>query len=249
MLVEGRHIPACNSNNITSQTSLSVVSWSFSPALYSNNTCRRTFACHLILQEHLTLMAANSAISEEDLVCPQCSEIYCFPVLLKCGHNICRVCLHKFWEWKGCRECPVCGCVSVPGRPPINLALKIAADEHQLQRTSRSEDVCLLHNEKLKIFCNNDEEPICVVCQVSKQHKVHECCPVQEAATQKRVTIIISTISLLSLICQRNIVHNNNTEMWLCLWNDFNSQVVLGWNFNLVGVPAEETQNTEKYKE
>uniref|UniRef100_A0A3P8TZG1 RING-type domain-containing protein n=1 Tax=Amphiprion percula TaxID=161767 RepID=A0A3P8TZG1_AMPPE len=47
----------------------------------------------------------------QNLLCPQCSEIYCVPVLLKCGHNICRVCLHKFWEWKGCRECPVCACI------------------------------------------------------------------------------------------------------------------------------------------
>ncbi|XP_069018254.1 zinc-binding protein A33-like [Embiotoca jacksoni] len=133
-------------------------------------------------------MAAN--LSAEDLLCPQCSGIYCLPVLLKCGHNICRVCLHKFWEWKRCRECPVCGTVSVPGRPPINLALKIAAEEYQMQRsTSKNQEVCFLHNEKLKIFCNNDEEPICLVCHVSKQHKVHECCPVEEAAHQKKAEV------------------------------------------------------------
>ncbi|XP_028287551.1 zinc-binding protein A33-like [Parambassis ranga] len=155
-------------------------------------------------------MAANSTISEEDLVCPQCSEIYCFPVLLKCGHNICRVCLHKFWEWKGCRECPVCGSVSVPGRPPINLALKIAADEYQVQRTSRTQDVCLVHNEKLKIFCKNDEEPICVVCQISKQHKVHECCPVEEAATQKRTEIS----TMLESLQKKLRILKNTRDQW-----------------------------------
>lgn len=133
------------------------------------------------------LMAATSSPPEEDLLCPQCSGIYCLPVLLKCGHNICRVCLQKFWEWKGCRECPVCGTASVPGRPPINLALKIAADQYQAQRASGNREVCVLHNEKLKIFCQNDEEPICLVCQTSKRHKVHECCPVEEAAPQKKV--------------------------------------------------------------
>lgn len=132
-------------------------------------------------------MAAISSFSEGDLLCPQCTEVYCFPVLLQCGHNVCRVCLHKYWEWKGCRECPVCCAVSVLGRPPINLELKIAADKYQVQRTNRNTDVCFLHNEKLKIFCQNDEEPICLVCQTSKQHKVHECCPVQEAAQQKKV--------------------------------------------------------------
>lgn len=136
-----------------------------------------------------TTMEAASSLYEKDLHCPQCSGIYCLPVLLKCGHNICRVCLQKFWEWKGCRECPVCGTVCVPGRPPINLALKIAADNFQTQRTSGDQDLCSLHNEKLTIFCQNDEEPICLVCQTSKQHKVHECCPVEEAAQQKKVKI------------------------------------------------------------
>ncbi len=81
----------------------------------------------------------------------------------------------------------MCRIVAVPGRPPINLALKIAADEYQAQKTKRDQELCCLHNEKLKIFCQNDQEPICLVCQTSKQHKVHECCPVEEAAQQKKV--------------------------------------------------------------
>ncbi|KAI4824970.1 hypothetical protein KUCAC02_020676 [Chaenocephalus aceratus] len=130
-------------------------------------------------------MAALS-FSEGDLLCPQCSDIYYLPVLLNCGHNICRFCLKKFWEWKGCRECPVCQAVSVIGRPPINLELKIAADEYQVLKTRSTQGVCRVHNEKLNIFCHNDLEPICLVCQTSKQHNVHECSPVEEAATQKK---------------------------------------------------------------
>ncbi|XP_061532915.1 zinc-binding protein A33-like [Phycodurus eques] len=129
-------------------------------------------------------MATHSVISREDLICPQCTDIYCFPVLLQCGHNICKVCLQKFWEWKGCQECPVCRVVSIPKRPPINLVLKIAADHYHLEKMSA--DRCHLHEEKLSIFCQNDEKPICLVCQMSKQHKIHECCPLDEAAKQKK---------------------------------------------------------------
>ncbi|XP_061630547.1 zinc-binding protein A33-like [Phyllopteryx taeniolatus] len=129
-------------------------------------------------------MATHSVISREDLICPQCTDIYCFPVLLQCGHNICKVCLQKFWEWKGCQECPVCRVVSIPKRPPINLVLKIAADHYHLEKMSA--DRCQLHEEKLSIFCQNDEKPICLVCQMSKQHKIHECCPLDEAAKQKK---------------------------------------------------------------
>ncbi|XP_071353840.1 zinc-binding protein A33-like [Trachinotus anak] len=155
-------------------------------------------------------MAAASPFSEEDLLCPQCSEIYCVPVLLKCGHNICKVCLQKFWECKGCRECPVCRAVSVPGRPPINLALKIAADEYQVRRASGNQEICFLHNEKLKLFCQNDEQAICLVCHTSKQHKVHDCCPVEEAAQQKKAEIS----AMLEALRKKLRILNMTKEHW-----------------------------------
>ncbi|XP_051917857.1 zinc-binding protein A33-like [Hippocampus zosterae] len=132
-------------------------------------------------------MATHSVISREDLICPRCTDIYCFPVLLQCGHNVCKVCLQQFWEWKGCQECPVCQVVSVPKRPPINLALKIATDQYHMAQMSR--DRCRFHEEKLSVYCQNDEEPICLVCQMSKRHKIHECCPLDEAAKQTKKDI------------------------------------------------------------
>ncbi|XP_077372862.1 zinc-binding protein A33-like [Festucalex cinctus] len=132
-------------------------------------------------------MATHSVLSREDLICPQCTDIYCFPVLLQCGHNVCKVCLQQFWEWKGCRECPVCQVVSIPKRPPINLALKIAADKYHAEKMSPNR--CKLHEEKLSVYCQNDEEPICLVCQMAKRHKIHECCPLDEAAKQKKEDI------------------------------------------------------------
>ncbi|XP_077451715.1 zinc-binding protein A33-like [Stigmatopora argus] len=134
-------------------------------------------------------MATHTIISREDLICPQCTDIYCFPVLLPCGHNVCKVCLQKFWEWKGSQACPVCKAVSAPKRPPINLALKIAADKYHQEKAKMSADRCSLHEEKLSVYCQNDEQPICLVCQMSKQHKVHECCPLGEAARKRKEDI------------------------------------------------------------
>uniref|UniRef100_A0A3P9LZD4 Tripartite motif containing 35-28 n=1 Tax=Oryzias latipes TaxID=8090 RepID=A0A3P9LZD4_ORYLA len=134
-------------------------------------------------------MTAARAIISEDLHCPQCSDIYCLPLLLACGHNVCNHCLKKFWEMKGCRLCPVCGSESPSARPPINLQLKIAADQQKAQNLYVKHGDCLIHNEPLKVFCNNDQEPICLICQISMQHKVHQCCPVEEAAQQKKVQL------------------------------------------------------------
>ena len=211
---------------MTSPEVLTYITYSTSrtrlPAFTSTECCNRLqshtwragrkFSRHLTSQEHFSLMATTS-FSEEDLLCPQCTEVYYFPVLLKCGHNFCRVCLQKFWECKGCRECPVCHTVSAPARPPINLALKIAVDEYQLQQKSKDQDVCRLHNEKLKLFCQNDEEPICLVCHTSRQHKVHECCPVEEAAQQKKVKI--ETVRITEGLLHR---HCNTRHTISLLW-------------------------------
>lgn len=67
------------------------------------------------------------------------------------------------------------------------MALKIAADKYQEKRGNKNEEVCCLHNERLKIFCQNDEQPICLVCQMSVRHRVHKCFPVEEAAKEKKV--------------------------------------------------------------
>lgn len=124
-------------------------------------------------------------------MCPLCCEVFRYPVTLKCGHSCCKVCLQEFWERKGARECPVCRRLEVTHRPPINLALKIASDRFQLEQSAaaavKREEICGAHNERLKIFCQRDEVPICVICQLSLEHKKHECCSIEDAATDRKV--------------------------------------------------------------
>ncbi|XP_017261750.1 zinc-binding protein A33 [Kryptolebias marmoratus] len=126
-------------------------------------------------------------IHKENLYCPQCSDIYSLPVTLKCRHNICRACLYQFWEVKNSRSCPVCGIESSSGMPPINLDLQKAVQVFKEQETTEEQEECSLHHEKLKVFCNVDEEPICLICQISQQHTKHKCCPVDEASRTNKV--------------------------------------------------------------
>ncbi|XP_062318415.1 zinc-binding protein A33-like [Osmerus eperlanus] len=127
------------------------------------------------------------SLSEEDLLCPVCCEVFNVPVELRCGHFSCKACLEKLWARKGSRECPVCRTVSLVGKPPINLALKIASESFQEQRTYKNTvELCLLHKEELQLFCHNDEELVCLFCKSSTQHKVHECFPVGEYALDKK---------------------------------------------------------------
>uniref|UniRef100_A0A3B1INU3 Uncharacterized protein n=1 Tax=Astyanax mexicanus TaxID=7994 RepID=A0A3B1INU3_ASTMX len=132
-------------------------------------------------------MAAKYHLSEEELLCPVCCEIFRDPVIMSCSHSVCRTCLQQFWKTKGSQECPVCRRRFSKDNPPCNLVLKNLCEaflESRSQRSSAgSEGVCSLHNEKLKLFCLDDQQPVCLVCHLSKSHKTHDCCPIDEAVT------------------------------------------------------------------
>ncbi|KAK2850330.1 hypothetical protein Q7C36_009113 [Tachysurus vachellii] len=129
----------------------------------------------------------TSKFSEEDFSCPVCFEIFKDPVLLQCSHSVCKVCLEQYWEAKGSRECPVCRERSYQTQLPTNFALKNLCETFLQERSQRassaSETECSLHSEELKVFCLDDQQPVCLVCQTSRKHTEHRFCPIDEAAT------------------------------------------------------------------
>ncbi|XP_072542749.1 E3 ubiquitin-protein ligase TRIM35-like [Salminus brasiliensis] len=130
---------------------------------------------------------ASRSFSEEDFSCPVCCDIFRDPVVLLCSHSVCKECLQRFWETKGSRECPVCRIRSSMEVPPRNLALKNLCETFLKERSQRasagSETLCSLHSETLRLFCLDDQQPACVVCQTSRKHTNHKFCPIDEAVT------------------------------------------------------------------
>ncbi|KAM6947049.1 zinc-binding protein A33-like [Lycodopsis pacificus] len=121
--------------------------------------------------------------SEEDLCCPVCHEVFRGPVVLSCSHSFCKDCLKSWWREKPTQECPVCNRRSSKGNPPCNLVLKNLCESFLLERDQRaSEPLCSLHSEKLKLFCLDHQQPVCVVCRDSKTHNNHRFKPIDEAA-------------------------------------------------------------------
>uniref|UniRef100_A0AAY4BI80 Zinc-binding protein A33-like n=1 Tax=Denticeps clupeoides TaxID=299321 RepID=A0AAY4BI80_9TELE len=126
------------------------------------------------------------SFSEEDLSCPVCCEIFKDPLVLSCSHSVCKVCLQKCWESKGSRECPVCRRRTSKEDPPLNLALKNLCEIFSIEKIQRSsagsELLCSQHGEKLKLFCLEDQQFVCLACQDSKSHENHNFRPIEEAA-------------------------------------------------------------------
>nr|XP_055037207.1 E3 ubiquitin-protein ligase TRIM39-like isoform X2 [Misgurnus anguillicaudatus] len=129
---------------------------------------------------------ASKSFSEEDFSCPLCCDIFTNPVVLSCSHSICKDCIQRFWESKGFQECPVCRKRSLRDEPPINLALKKLCETFLKERSQRSSSVCHLHDEKLKLFCLDDQQPVCLVCRDSRTHNNHKFCPVDEAVIDNK---------------------------------------------------------------
>ncbi|XP_071382664.1 nuclear factor 7, brain-like [Centroberyx affinis] len=123
--------------------------------------------------------------SEEDLSCPVCHDIFKDPVLLSCSHSFCKVCLQEWWRRKQINECPVCKRRCSKSKPPRNLVLKNLCETFLLERDQRasagSELLCSLHSEKLKLFCLDHQQPVCLVCLHSTTHTNHKFRPIDEA--------------------------------------------------------------------
>ncbi|XP_047671032.1 E3 ubiquitin-protein ligase TRIM39-like [Tachysurus fulvidraco] len=128
-----------------------------------------------------------SKFSEKDFSCPVCYEIFKDPLVLHCSHSVCKECLQQFWKTKRSKECPVCRTKSSRDKPPRNLVLKNLCEtfllERSLRSSSGSETVCSLHGETLKLFCLDDQQPVCLVCRDSRTHTNHKFCLIDEKVT------------------------------------------------------------------
>ncbi|XP_071394852.1 E3 ubiquitin-protein ligase TRIM39-like [Centroberyx affinis] len=127
-----------------------------------------------------------SSRSEEDLSCSVCHDIFKDPVILSCSHSFCKACLQSWWAEKQIHDCPICKRRSSKAEPPCNLVLKNLCEAFLLERDQRasagSELLCSLHSEKLKLFCLDHQQTVCVVCLHSETHTNHRIRPIDEAA-------------------------------------------------------------------
>ncbi|XP_074489438.1 nuclear factor 7, brain-like [Sebastes fasciatus] len=124
---------------------------------------------------------------EDDFCCSVCHDIFKDPVILSCSHSFCKVCLQSWWTDKHVQECPLCKRRHSKLFLPPNLALKNVCESFLKERAQRSsEALCSLHSEKLKLFCLDHQQPVCVVCRDSEKHTNHIIRPIDEAARQHK---------------------------------------------------------------
>ncbi|XP_075769192.1 uncharacterized protein LOC142821600 [Pelodiscus sinensis] len=122
-------------------------------------------------------MAAERSLESfrEEAPRPVCLEDFTAPVTLECGHNSCQAPLsHR------CRDTEQQGPLR-PNRQLANVVELAKPLSFQAAQRARWDGVCEKHQEALKLFCEEDQTPICVVCDRSWDQTV---APIQEAAQE-----------------------------------------------------------------
>ncbi|XP_069097923.1 E3 ubiquitin-protein ligase TRIM39-like [Pleurodeles waltl] len=138
--------------------------------------------------------AAQLGNLQEEATCSICLEYFTDPVSIECGHNFCRSCITQSWEGRdGNFPCPQCRATSSgknlrPNRQLGNV-VEIAKQLHLPPVKPQEQNLCEKHEEKLRLFCAEDQRMICVVCRESKEHKTHSASPVEEAAEEYKVKL------------------------------------------------------------
>ncbi|XP_041521537.1 E3 ubiquitin-protein ligase TRIM17 [Microtus oregoni] len=136
---------------------------------------------------------------QEEATCSICLDYFIDPVMTACGHNFCRNCILMSWEkgkvkkgkkkQKGCFPCPECREMSLQRNLRPNRLLTKVAEMARQHPGLQKRDLCHTHQEPLKLFCQDDQSPICVVCREAQEHRVHSVMPVDEAAREYKTKL------------------------------------------------------------
>lgn len=160
--------------------------------------------------------SAHAHRISRDLTCSICLDLFKQPVSLPCDHTFCKGCIEGYWTGPrgpgqgSMGSCPQCRKVysgqsyrpnrivanivesyckglgessPAPCPPEAEVAEKVPA---QVPRCSR-------HTEELKLYCEEDQELVCLVCGLSQDHRNHTMMCVQEAEKKYRVSFSCDT--------------------------------------------------------
>ncbi|KAG9276049.1 nuclear factor 7, brain-like, partial [Astyanax mexicanus] len=154
----------------------------------------------------------DSRLSKQ-IQCSVCLGDFVDPVSLLCDHTFCRQCISNHSQSsRGLRLCPECRRPYTMWDLRSNRVLRNMVDavrEHLSEQQSLRDRgasaagtdrtttgpvlesemlLCPEHDERLKLFCETDQQLVCLICRDGDNHQGHKFKPVDEAAGPKKVS-------------------------------------------------------------
>ncbi|KAG5199719.1 hypothetical protein JEQ12_006198 [Ovis aries] len=143
------------------------------------------------LKEILRVFNGIVVSLQEEVTCPICLELLTEPLSLDCGHSFCQACITannmvSMNDPDEDRRCPVCRISYEPGnlRPNRHVAniVQRLREVKLSPEVEQERNLCLRHGEKLMLFCEEDREVICWLCERSQEHHGHHTFLMEEVA-------------------------------------------------------------------
>ncbi|KAM4818110.1 LOW QUALITY PROTEIN: tripartite motif-containing protein 5-like [Thomomys bottae] len=142
------------------------------------------------------MASAVLANGKDEMTCPICLELMSEPMTIDYGHSFCQACITSNTDsttGPGVESrCPLCQISfkfenSWPNRQIANIAHSL----RNVRFISPEQNVhhCAWHGEKLQLFCKEDGQVICWLCERSQQHRSHHTYLVEEAAQEYQNTL------------------------------------------------------------
>ncbi|CAI5768052.1 E3 ubiquitin-protein ligase TRIM7-like [Podarcis lilfordi] len=144
----------------------------------------------------------------EEVTCSICQDYFEDPVTTNCGHNFCRACLRDGLEKNP--FCPLCRAALKPRQFKPNRKLANMVEIIRKMEEGKNAKLCKGDQEPCKLFCKDDQVLICVICNLSKEHRDHHVVPVQEAAQEYKGKIEAQIQALEKK--RENILHREQAE-------------------------------------
>lgn len=154
--------------------------------------------------------SAHAHRISRDLTCSICLDLFRQPVSLPCDHTFCKGCIEGYWTGPrgpgqgSTGSCPQCRKV-YPGQSyrPNRIVANIVEsyckglgesspapcppEAEVAEKVPAVVPRCSRHTEELKLYCEEDQELVCLVCGLSQDHRNHTMMCVQEAEKKYRV--------------------------------------------------------------
>uniref|UniRef100_A0A8C6UH68 Uncharacterized protein n=1 Tax=Neogobius melanostomus TaxID=47308 RepID=A0A8C6UH68_9GOBI len=153
-------------------------------------------------KKKLQVASRSSTVSEDQLLCPICLDVFVQPATTPCGHNFCRSCLSSYWA-KNPSTCPVCK-EHFPQKPDLKVNTcisELVQQFHSLQVSPETE-------AKPEVFCDictelqNEAVKSCVECMASYCESHLE--PHRRVPGLKRHKLIQPLANLDNQVCQEH---------------------------------------------
>uniref|UniRef100_A0A8D2ASW0 Tripartite motif containing 5 n=1 Tax=Sciurus vulgaris TaxID=55149 RepID=A0A8D2ASW0_SCIVU len=129
---------------------------------------------------------------KEEVTCPICLDLLTQPMSIDCGHSFCQACITSNYEsmmsQKGESNCPVCR-ISYqfeklrPNRHVANIVERLKGIKLNTEEEQKVYH-CARHGEKLLLFCKEDSNVICWLCERSQEHRGHHTYLLEDVAQE-----------------------------------------------------------------